>query len=150
MTSLDDPVEALDDSVRAVLAAARPWLGWDGRPVYADGNAWTPHKVLRRVADHLLDHLAELECRLAGLPTLPDHWHGRMVTTDADFARFTEVDLAEATSRLERYAACYRALLARVDPATLDAPAGPGTWTVRQVLRHVSGITAYADMLRSS
>jgi hypothetical protein len=70
--------------------------------VYRDGNAWTPHKALRRAADHLLDHLAEVECRLAGLPPVPDRWHGWTVTTDADFARFTEVDLDEATSRLTR------------------------------------------------
>jgi hypothetical protein len=103
----------IEESVAAVLAAAEEWLGWDGRPVYTDGNAWTPHKVLRRVSDHLLDHLAELECRLAGLPTVPDRWHGRQVTTDADFARFTEVDLDEARSRLARYVVCYQALLTR-------------------------------------
>src|SRR5262245_9140104 len=99
----DDPAGLVEESVAAGLAAAEAWLGWDGRPVYAEGNAWTPHKVLRRVADHLLDHLAELECRLAGLPTVPDRWHGRRVTTDADFGRFTEVDLEEAASRLTRY-----------------------------------------------
>jgi len=71
-----------------------------GRPAGTPrGNAWTPHKALRRVADHLLDHLAEIECRLAGLPTVPDQWHGRMATTDAGFARFTEIDLDEATTR---------------------------------------------------
>ena len=142
---MDSPI---DDAVAAVLAAARPWLGWDGRPVYAEGNAWTPHKALRRVADHLLDHLAELECRLAGLPTLPDHWHGRRVTTHADFAPFTEADLDEATSRLTRYAACYRALLARTDPALLDVASTEGAWTPREVIEHVAGITAYADMMR--
>ena len=144
---MDSPI---DDAVAAVLAAARPWLGWDGRPVYAEGNAWTPHKVLRRVADHLLDHLAELECRLAGVPTVPDHWHGRAVTTDADFARFTESDLDEATSRLTRYAACYRALLSRVDTAMLDAPADCGEWTLRAVVEHVAQVTVYADMMRDN
>src|SRR5947209_5040514 len=97
-----DPVGLIPAAVEAVLAAAEVWLGWDGRPVYREGNAWTPHKAIRRVADHLLDHLAEVECRLAGLPSVPDRWHGRMVSTDADFARFTEVDLDEATSRLTR------------------------------------------------
>jgi hypothetical protein len=137
----------IDEAVAAVLADAQAWLGWDGRPVYADGNAWTPHKVIRRVGDHLLDHLAELECRLAGLPTPPDRWHGRAVTTDADFARFTEVDLDEARSRLTRYAACYRALLTR---APLDSfPDSPG-WPPREVVEHVAGITAYAEMMRAS
>jgi hypothetical protein len=111
--------------------------------VLHDGNAWTPHKALRRVTDHLLDHLAEVECRLAGLATVPDEWHGRSVTTDADFARFTEVDLDEATSRLTRLAACYRARLRDVDAVTLDA-AGDGAWSLRQVVEHVAGVTYYA------
>jgi hypothetical protein len=133
----DDVPEAVNE----VLAIARTWLAWDGRPVLHDGNAWTPHKALRRVADHLIDHLAEIDCRLAGLPTLPDRWHGRTVTTDADFARFTEVDLDEATSRLTRLAACYRARLIRTD----DLP-GDG-WTMREIVEHVAGVTYYAHAL---
>src|SRR2546430_7911722 len=117
-----DVVALIPAAVDEVLAAAQGWLGWDGRPVYRDGNAWTPHKAVRRVADHLLDHLAEVECRLAGLAPVPDRWHGRTVTTDADFARFTEVDLDEATSRLTRLAARYRARDGGLD----GGPAHPG------------------------
>lgn len=50
------------------------------------------------MTDHLIDHLAEIECRLAGLPTVPDRWHGRMLTLESDWARFTEADLDEATT----------------------------------------------------
>lgn len=137
----------IDAAVAEILAAAPAWLGWDGRPVYRDGNAWTPHKALRRIADHLLDHLTEIECRFAGLPSPPDRWHGRMVTTDADFARFTEIDLDEATSRLTRLAACYRARLSGVDPARLESAGPEGAWTLRQVVHHVAGVTAYVRML---
>jgi hypothetical protein len=134
-------------AVTDVLDVAETWLGWDGRPVYADGNAWTPHKALRRVGDHLLDHLAEIECRLAGQPTLPDQWHGRMVTLDADFARFTEIDLDEATSRLTRLAACYQARLSGLDAAQLDARPADEVWTLREVVHHVSGVTYYATAI---
>jgi hypothetical protein len=134
-------------AVGLVLDIAETWLGWDGRPVYREGNAWTPHKALRRVADHLLDHLAEIECRLAGMPTLRDQWHGRMITTDADFGRFTEVDLDEASSRLTRLAACYQARLGGLDPTVLDARPDETTWTMREVAHHVSHVTAYADMI---
>jgi hypothetical protein len=65
---------------------------------------YTPHKAIRRVADHLVDNLAELEARLAGYPTEPDTWHGSMVTTPADLATFTAEDLDEARSRLRRLA----------------------------------------------
>jgi hypothetical protein len=142
-----DPATVIPVAVAEVLDVAETWLGWDGRPVYADGNAWTPHKALRRVTDHLLDHLAEIECRLAGRPTQPDEWHGRMVTTDADFARFTEVDLDEATSRLTRLAACYQARVGGLGPEVLDARPDEHTWTIREVVHHVSHVTAYAEML---
>lgn len=134
-------------AVETVLDHAETWLGWDGRPVVRDGNAWTPHKALRRVADHLVDHLAEIECRLAGLPTLPDRWHGRRLTLDADLARFTEADLDEATSRLRRLALCYRSRLSGLSTADLDAspPTEPPTWTLRQVVHHVSNVRYYAE-----
>jgi hypothetical protein len=83
-------------AVDEVLRAAEQWLGWDGAAVRSMGNVWTPHKVLRRVTDHLVEHLAELDARLAGLPCPPDRWHGRRLTLDADWARFTEADLDEA------------------------------------------------------
>jgi len=142
-----DPAGLIPAAVDEVLATAQGWLGWDGRPVYRDGNTWTPHKALRRVTDHLLDHLAEIECRLAGLAPVPDRWHGRAVTTDADFARFTEVDLDEATSRRTRLAACYRARYGGLDAAALDTLPADGAWTLRQVAHHVSGVTYYARML---
>jgi hypothetical protein len=142
-----DPAALIPAAITEILDVAETWLGWDGRPVHREGNAWTPHKALRRVADHLLDHLAEIECRLAGSPTLSDRWHGRMVTTDADFARFTEIDLDEATSRLTRLAACYQARVGGLDAGTLDGRPDEDTWTIREVVHHVSNVTAYADMM---
>jgi hypothetical protein len=134
-------------AVTHVLDVAETWLGWDGSPIRREGNAWTPHKALRRVGDHLLDHLAQIHCRLAGHPALPDNWHGRMVTVDADFARFTEIDLDEAASRLMRYAACYQAILHDRDAAFIDARPTEDSWTVREIVHHVSNVTAYADMI---
>lgn len=142
-----DAATVVPAAVAEVLDVAETWLGWDGRPLCREGNTWTPHKALRRVADHLLDHLAEIECRLAGQSTLPDQWHGRMVTTDADFARFTEVDLDEATSRLTRLAACYQARLGNLAPQVLDDRPDQATWTIREVAHHVSHVTRYAEMV---
>lgn len=142
-----DPAELVPVAVRQVLELAESWLGWDGRPIARDGNAWTPHKAIRRVADHLLDHLAEIECRLAGHPTIPDEWHGRMITSHADYAPFTETDLDEATSRLHRLAACYRARLAALDEATLDSRPQEDSWTIREIVHHVSHVTGYAEKI---
>jgi hypothetical protein len=77
-----------------------------------------------------------------GQPKLSDQWHGRMVTMDADFARFTEVDLDEATSRLTRLAACYQARLGRLDAQVLDARPDDATWTIREVTHHVGHVTS--------
>ncbi|GAA3266158.1 hypothetical protein Dvina_40605 [Dactylosporangium vinaceum] len=139
-----DVTTLIDAAVAEVLSIAAGWLGWDGRPVVFDGNAWTPHKALRRVTDHLIDHLAEIECRLAGIEPLADHWHGRAVTTHADVARFTESDLDEATSRLTRLAVTYRARLRGLAPDRLDLRPDAATWTVREVVHHVSEVTYYA------
>jgi hypothetical protein len=142
-----DPATLVEGAVKEVLEIAGTWLAWDGRPIFADGNAWTPQKALRRVQDHLLDHLAEIECRLAGLPTVPDHWHGRAVTLDSDWSHFTETDLAEAASRLQRVARIYRARVGSLSDEVLDRTETPEVWTLRQVVFHVSDITAYAHFV---
>lgn len=144
----DTPVERLVPvAVEEVLSVAETWLAWDGTPVHADGNTWTPLKALRRVTDHLIDHLAEIECRLNGVPTVPDQWHGRRLTLDSDWARFTEADLDEATSRLTRLSAWYAARLSSIDAETLDHRPDTDTWTIREVVHHVSNVTYYADQI---
>jgi hypothetical protein len=143
-----EPATIVPAAVAYVLDVAETWLGWDGRAVDADGNRWTPHKALRRIGDHLVDHLAEIESRLAGRPGLPDQSHNRMVTLDCDFcdfARFTEVDLDAATSRLTRLAACYEARLAGLEATQLDARPADNVWTIREVAHHVGGVAYYAE-----
>lgn len=137
-----DPAGLVPAAVDEVLRTAQEWLGWNGTAVRAQGNAWTPHKVLRRVTDHLVEHLAEIDARLAGVPPLPDGWHGRRLTLDSDWARFTEADLDEAESRLRRLALCYRVRLSGLDDAALDAGSDGGEWTLRQVVVHVANATA--------
>lgn len=138
-----DPATLIPAAVDEILELAQTWLAWDGAPILGDGNAWTPHKALRRVTDHLLDHLAEIEATLAGEPTVPDTWLGRTITLDSDWARFTEGDLNEAANRLRRYAELYRVRLAGLTGAELDEPR-PSAWTVRQIAHHVAGVTYYA------
>jgi hypothetical protein len=97
-----NPGRLVLDAVDRCLELAATWLAWDGRAIATDENVWTPHKGVRRIQDHLLDHLAEVEALLAGAETVPDTWHGRMLTLDSDWARFTEADLDEVRSRLSR------------------------------------------------
>jgi hypothetical protein len=141
-----DPATLIPAAVEEILQLAATWLAWDGAPILGDGNAWTPLKALRRITDHLLDHLAEIDATLAGQPTVPDSWLGRTVTLETDWARFTESDLNEAANRLRRYAELYRILLGGLSAAELDLPR-PAAWTVRQIAHHVAGVTYYAHQV---
>jgi hypothetical protein len=141
-----DPAILIPAAVEEILQFAATWLAWDGAPIVGDGNVWTPLKALRRITDHLLDHLAEMEAVLAGQPTVPDTWLGRTVTLESDWARFTEGDLNEAANRLRRYAELYRVRLGGLPAAELDLPR-PSAWTVRQIAHHVAGVTYYAHQV---
>src|SRR5437764_4107193 len=96
--ALADPIKPSPDervlvATEDALARAQTWVGWNGAAAMSFGNAWTPHKALRRITDHLIDHLCQIEARLAGEAPVPDAWRGRSVTLDTDWARFTEQDL---------------------------------------------------------
>ncbi|MEU1967277.1 hypothetical protein ABZ541_12050 [Micromonospora sediminicola] len=138
-----DPARVIEDTVAYALRLAETWPAWDGQPRAAGDRVYTPHKAIRRLADHLLDHLAELEARLAGQPPLPDHWHASAITTPADLAPFTLEDLDEARSRLTRLAQIWSLRLRALDDERLDRVEGDA-WTLRQVAFHLDN-TFYAD-----
>ncbi|WP_188192179.1 hypothetical protein [Nonomuraea sp. SYSU D8015] len=139
-----EPALVVTTMIDHVLELATTWTAWDRRPLPADDRIYTPHKAIRRVADHLVDHLAEMEARLAGHEPLPDHWHASAVTTPADLAPFTEQDLDEARSRLTRLAQIWTARLNALTPEQLDRSPGEG-WTFRQLAFHLAGSVYYAD-----
>jgi len=146
----DNPGQLVAAGVDACLELARTWHAWDGRPIarMVDGkpNVWTPGKALRRIADHLTDHLHEVEALLAGAEPVPDEWHGRLVTLDADWARFTELDYDEARSRLRRLGRWYELRYQSAGPASWDQPR-PGAWTLRQIAEHVADVRVYAELV---
>src|SRR5690242_911256 len=138
------PADVVTTLVEQVLARAATWTAWDGVPRPIDDRVYTPHKAIRRVADHLIDHLAEIEARVAGVPTIPDHWHASASTTPADLAPFTAEDLDEAGSRLTRLAQIYEVRLARLSEAELDRRDGPA-WSPRQIAFHLEESLYYAE-----
>jgi hypothetical protein len=144
------PAAVVTAMIDHVLDLAATWPNWDGEPVEVavEGESqpriYTPHKAIRRVTDHLLDHLAEIEARLAGRPPEPDAWHGSLITTDPEYASFTRLDLDEARSRLARLALIWDVRLRSLSAAELDRPE-PGAWTLRQVAFHVADSGFYAD-----
>jgi hypothetical protein len=140
-----DPAELIEQSVAHALRLAQTWTAWDGQPRLVDDRVYTPHKAIRRITDHLIDHLAELEARVGGHPPLIDQWHHSAITTPADLAPFTSEDLDEARSRLTRLAQIWAIRLRGIDDERLDRVEG-AAWTLRQVTFHVAD-TYYADAL---
>ncbi|MFC5828635.1 hypothetical protein [Nonomuraea insulae] len=139
-----EPALVVTSMIDHVLDLAATWTTWDGRPVRADERVYTPHKAIRRVTDHLIDHLAEVEARLVGNLTIPDRWHASASTTPADLAPFTDQDLNEARSRLTRLSRIWADRLTALTPDQLDRSPGEG-WTVRQIAFHLADSTYYAD-----
>ena len=78
---MENPGTQVETAVEQCLELAATWLAWDGSPcVSEDGERiYTPHKAVRRIGDHLIDHLAEVEALLAGVETMPDQWHASLV-----------------------------------------------------------------------
>ena len=147
MTDETDPGDLIEQATDRVLTLARTWLAWDGRPYLADDGerVYTPHKAVRRYADHLVDHLAEVEALLAGVPSRADGWHASTVTLESDWARFTEADLNEATERLTRLSATFRLRLIAAGEHAWDLPRDPA-WTLREIASHV-GPPWYAEQV---
>lgn len=153
MSNVDEPTTEPEPGAPIVamvdrtLQLARTWIAWDGCPRLAeDGErVYTPHKVVRRTTDHLIDHLAQVEALVAGLPGEPDRWHGSTVTTASDLAPFSEIDLREAEQRLRRLAQAFAARLASLPVGELDRARG-AEWTVREIVAHVAN-PWYAEQL---
>jgi hypothetical protein len=144
------PADVVNAMVEHVIDLVQTWTVWDGTryDVEVEGEdvprIYTPHKAVRRVCDHLLDHLAEIQARAAGQPTEPDRWHGSLVTTPADVAAFTGDDRDEAVSRLQRLGQMWDLQLRAMTDSQLDARDGEA-WSPRQVAFHVSESAFYAD-----
>jgi hypothetical protein len=148
MDTETNPASAVVAAVEESLAIAATWIGWDGSPrLSEDGDrVYTPHKAVRRIADHLLDHLAETEALLAAVPTMPDEWGASLLTFDSDWAHFTEADLREAQQRLRRLARTFELRLQAAGREAWDAPRTPN-WTLREIADHLTGVLWYAEQV---
>lgn len=127
------PDERLLVAIEDTLDRMTQWTGWSGATTRRGGSVWTPQKATRRITDHLLDHLTQIECRIAGVDPVPDQWKGRRVTLDSDWARFTELDFEEARSRIRRLGQLL-ALQVRTHPELLD---DGGEWSLGGIMDHL-------------
>jgi hypothetical protein len=123
---MENPGAKVEQAVEQCLELAQTWLAWDGRPcVSEDGErVYTPHKAVRRIADHVIDHLAEVEALLAGVETIPDEWHASLATFESEFAL----------------------RIAAAGPDEWDRSRTP-SWTLREICEHLTGVLWYAEQV---
>jgi hypothetical protein len=57
--------------VSHVLEIAETWVAWMARRPSVVDRVYTPQKGHRRVTDHMIDHLAQLEAHLVDISSLP-------------------------------------------------------------------------------
>ncbi len=107
------------------------------------GNAYTPRKVLRRVLDHALDHLNQIDQwiiwqRDGVTPTPTDGWASSQITLPEDRLPLTAMDLDAWLWRIDQTT---RLLVQRAEGLSdieIDWQPPDGGWPLRRVLHHVS------------
>jgi len=121
----------------------------DARPAPLTASAgvhrytYTPRKALRRVLDHALDHLNQIDQWLAWrndgvVPTPTDGWVSSTVTLPDDRLPLTRPDLEAWLWRIDQAARLLLQRAAGLTEAELDWLPPDGGWPLRRVLHHVA------------
>ena len=122
----------LTDARPAPLTAAR-----------VTGYTYTPRKVLRRVLDHALDHLNQIDQWLAWqrrgiVPTPTDGWVPSTVTLPDDRLPLAGADLDAWLWRIDQAARLVQQRAEELTHAELDWLPPGGGWPLRRVLHHLA------------
>ncbi len=112
----------------------------------------TPRKILRRVLDHLLDHLNQIDQWIAWqdhgiVPTPTDGWAPSGVTLDDDTLPLTEADLSAWLWRIDLVVGLLTTRASHLTPAQWDWQPPDSGWTLRRVIHHVARTYGYAAWL---
>jgi DinB superfamily len=104
---------------------------------------YTPRKALRRVLDHALDHLNQIDQWLAWqregvVPTPTDGWVGSSVTLPGDLLPLSSSDLDAWLWRVDQAARLVRQRADGLTEAELDWQPPDGGWPLRRVLHHLA------------
>lgn len=107
------------------------------------GYTYTPRKVLRRVLDHALDHLNQIDQWLAWqrrgiVPTPTDGWVPSTVTLPDDRLPLAGADLDAWLWRIDQAARLVQQRAAELTQAELDWLPPDGGWPLRRVLHHLA------------
>ena len=140
--------------VRAAHAHARPYLERLGghqpaHEVVADAaHRYTPRKVLRRVLDHALDHLSQIEQWLIWqeqeqVPTPRDGWATSGETLPEDLRPLTKAELHAWLWRIDLAVDLVAQRAEYLDANQLDWAPPDGGWTLRRMLHHLACAEVY-------
>lgn len=104
---------------------------------------YTPRKSLRRVLDHALDHLNQIDQWLAWqrngtVPTPTDGWVPSGVTLPEDRLPLAQADLDSWLWRIDQAARLVQQRAAGLTEAELDWLPPDGRWPLRRVLHHLA------------
>jgi hypothetical protein len=123
----------LTDARPAPLAAPRE----------AKSYTYTPRKVLRRLLDHTLDHLNQIDqwlvWRADGIvPTPTDGWASSVETLPGDRLPLSRADLAAWHWRIDQAARVFHQRAAGLRREMLDWLPPDGGWPLRRVFHHLA------------
>jgi len=142
------------DHLRAAYGHARQYLERlpqhdPTREVVADPtHSYTPRKILRRVLDHTLDHLNQIEQWLiwqqhATPPTPTDGWADSATTLEEDRLPLTPADLKAWLWRIDLAVEMVAQRAASLSAEQLDWIPPDGGWSLRHVLHHLASAEVY-------
>ena len=108
-----------------------------------ESYTYTPRKPLRRVLDHALDHLEQIDQwqrwrRDGVVPTPTDGWVPSTVTIAEDRLPLTAADLDGWLWRIDQAVGLLSRRAAALSPDELDWQPPDGGWPLRRVLHHVA------------
>src|SRR5213593_1330326 len=108
-----------------------------------ESYTYTPRKPLRRVLDHALDHLNQIDqwqCWRRGgvVPTPTDGWAPSTVTLPEDRLPLTATDLDAWLWRIDEAMRLLTQRAASLSQDELDWQPPDGGWALRRVLHHVA------------
>lgn len=135
-------------------AFARPYLERLGQhdPGYLvlvdEAHSYTPRKILRRVLDHALDHLNQIEQWLAwqeqGTVPIPTNgWATSSETLPEDLQPLSARELHAWLWRIDQAIEVVAERARQLSPEQLDWTPPDGGWPLRQILHHLAGAELY-------
>lgn len=111
-------------------------------------HSYTPRTILRRVLDHALDHLNQIDQWLAWqqqgiVPTPTDGWASSDDTMPEDFQPLSSKELQSWLWRIDLSLGMVAHRAGQLSEQQLDWTPSGGGWSLRHVLRHLAFVEAY-------